>query len=159
MEHPNLFRRSAAELRHPRCLALTALFISLNIAMDLLGIRIQLTPTIRIGPAGIFLVALLQISGVHAINRKHQWDIPHCIQNADVCQRGDYTQQDARQNQRPAELVTAIAAVHKPLKPIANSFKHIRHHALIRFSFIILAESVFSTAASQNSNIVYDSAG
>lgn len=50
MEHPNLFRRSAAELRHPRCLALTALFISLNIAMDLLGIRIQLTPTIRIGP-------------------------------------------------------------------------------------------------------------
>lgn len=43
-------RRSAAELRHPRCLALTALFISLNIAMDLLGIRIQLTPTIRIGP-------------------------------------------------------------------------------------------------------------
>ena len=50
MEHPNLFRRSAAELRYPRCLALTALFISLNIAMDLLGIRIQLTPTIRIGP-------------------------------------------------------------------------------------------------------------
>jgi ECF transporter S component (folate family) len=50
MQLVTLFRRSAAELRNPRCLALTALFISLNIAMDLLNIRIQLTQTIRIGP-------------------------------------------------------------------------------------------------------------
>ena len=50
MEHPNVFRRSAAELRSTRCLALTALFVALNVATDLLGIRVQLTPTIRIGP-------------------------------------------------------------------------------------------------------------
>ncbi|MDO5603425.1 MAG: folate family ECF transporter S component, partial [Oscillospiraceae bacterium] len=42
-------RDSAAQLKSPRALALTALFIALNIAMDALNLRIQLTPDLRIG--------------------------------------------------------------------------------------------------------------
>lgn len=44
----NLFAASAAELRTPRCLTLTALLIALNVAMDLLNLRVQLTPDLRI---------------------------------------------------------------------------------------------------------------
>lgn len=39
---------SAAQLKSPRALALTALFIALNVAMDALNLRIQLTPDLRI---------------------------------------------------------------------------------------------------------------
>lgn len=45
----NLFRSSARELKTTRCLALTALFIALNIILDLMNLRIQLTPSLRIG--------------------------------------------------------------------------------------------------------------
>lgn len=45
----NLFVRSLHELKNPRCLAVTALFIALNVTLDLLRIRIQLTPDLRIG--------------------------------------------------------------------------------------------------------------
>lgn len=45
----NLFASSAAELRTPRCLTLTALLIALNVVMDLLNLRIQLTPELRVG--------------------------------------------------------------------------------------------------------------
>lgn len=44
-----LFQSSARELRTPRCLALTALFIALNVMLDLMNLRIQLTPSLRIG--------------------------------------------------------------------------------------------------------------
>ena len=45
----DLFRSSARELKTTRCLALTALFIALNVMMDLMNLRIQLTPSLRIG--------------------------------------------------------------------------------------------------------------
>lgn len=45
----SLLKESAAELKTTRCLALTALFIALNVVLDLLNIRIQLTPELRIG--------------------------------------------------------------------------------------------------------------
>ena len=44
-----LFQSSARELQTPRCLALTALFIALNVMLDLMNLRIQLTPSLRIG--------------------------------------------------------------------------------------------------------------
>ena len=45
----NPFRASADELRSPRALALTALLIGINITLDLLNIRVQVTPQLRIG--------------------------------------------------------------------------------------------------------------
>ncbi len=45
----NLFRSSARELKTTRCLALTALFIALNITFDLTGLTIRLSPQLRIG--------------------------------------------------------------------------------------------------------------
>lgn len=45
----NLFRSSARELRSPRCLALTALFIALNITLDLTGLTLKLSTELRIG--------------------------------------------------------------------------------------------------------------
>lgn len=44
----NLFARSFAELRSLRCLVMTALFIAMNITLDLLKLRIDL-PGMRIG--------------------------------------------------------------------------------------------------------------
>ena len=44
-----LFKNSAAEFRSPRTLAVTAVLIAINITLDLLNIRIQLTPQLRIG--------------------------------------------------------------------------------------------------------------
>lgn len=45
----NIFSRSAAEMKSVRCLAVTALFIAINVTLDLLNIRIQLTESLRIG--------------------------------------------------------------------------------------------------------------
>lgn len=45
----NVFVRSLHELKSTRCLALTALLIAINIALDLLGLTIKLPPNLRIG--------------------------------------------------------------------------------------------------------------
>lgn len=45
----NVFKASLQELKSVRCLAITALLIALNITMDLLNIRIWLTPNLRMG--------------------------------------------------------------------------------------------------------------
>lgn len=45
----NIFVRSLHELKSTRCLALTALLIAINIALDLLGLIIKLPPNLRIG--------------------------------------------------------------------------------------------------------------
>ena len=44
-----LFRSSARQLRTTRCLALTALFIALNVTLDLTGLTLKLSPDLRIG--------------------------------------------------------------------------------------------------------------
>lgn len=49
LEPRNPFRASLEELRSPRALALTALFVGINITLDLLNIRVQVTPQLRIG--------------------------------------------------------------------------------------------------------------
>lgn len=45
----DLFRTSARRLRDPRCLALTALFVALNVTLDLTGLTLRLSPELRIG--------------------------------------------------------------------------------------------------------------
>lgn len=45
----NIFLRSLRELKSTRCLALTALLIAVNIALDLLGLTIRIPPNLRIG--------------------------------------------------------------------------------------------------------------
>ena len=45
----NLFRHSAGELRTTRCLTVSALFIALNIALDLTGLTLRLSSELRIG--------------------------------------------------------------------------------------------------------------
>lgn len=49
MKEKNPFRASAEALRQPRTLALAALFVGINITLDLLNIRVQVTPQLRIG--------------------------------------------------------------------------------------------------------------
>lgn len=44
----HIFMRSLRELKRVRCLALAAVLIALNIALDLLGVRIVLSPNLRI---------------------------------------------------------------------------------------------------------------
>ena len=46
---PNIFVRSLRELKSTRCLALTALLISMNIALDLMGLELRLPPDLKIG--------------------------------------------------------------------------------------------------------------
>ena len=46
---PNIFVRSLQELKSTRCLALTALLIALNIALELMGLEIKLPPDLKIG--------------------------------------------------------------------------------------------------------------
>lgn len=53
-----LFQHSSRELKSSRTLAVTALLISLNIALDALNIRIQLTPQLRIG-FGFLTIAMV----------------------------------------------------------------------------------------------------
>lgn len=48
-KNKNIFAKSFSELQNVRCLAVTALLIALNVAMDLLGLRIVISPTLRIG--------------------------------------------------------------------------------------------------------------
>jgi len=43
----NVFRRSLDELKSPRALVITAMLIALNLAMDLMGLKIYLTPELR----------------------------------------------------------------------------------------------------------------
>ena len=47
-EKKNVFTRSCRELRNLRCLVMTAMFIAMNIALDLYKLRIDL-PGMRIG--------------------------------------------------------------------------------------------------------------
>ena len=44
----NVFRRSLDELKSPRALVITAMLIALNLAMDLMGLKIYLTPELRV---------------------------------------------------------------------------------------------------------------
>ncbi|MDO5142243.1 MAG: folate family ECF transporter S component [Eubacteriales bacterium] len=46
---PNIFVRSLRELKNARALALTALLIAINIALDLLGLEIRIPPNLKIG--------------------------------------------------------------------------------------------------------------
>ena len=46
---PNIFVRSLRELKSTRCLALTALLIVMNIALDLMGLELRLPPDLKIG--------------------------------------------------------------------------------------------------------------
>ena len=46
---PNIFVRSLRELKSTRCLALTALLIAMNIALDLMGLELRLPPDLKIG--------------------------------------------------------------------------------------------------------------
>lgn len=48
MREENRFLSSAKALAHPRTLALAALFVGINITLDLLNIRVQITPQLRI---------------------------------------------------------------------------------------------------------------
>ena len=48
LKKANIFRRSLEELRRPRTIVVTAMLIALNIAFDLLGLKIYLTPELRI---------------------------------------------------------------------------------------------------------------
>lgn len=62
MKH-NPFVRSAQELKNPRCLVVTALFIALNVTMDLLNIRIWLTPDLRFGVAFVLNASIAMLYG------------------------------------------------------------------------------------------------
>lgn len=55
------FRQSARQFHHPRTLALTALLVALNLTLDALNIRIQLTPQLRIslGFVALAMVGML----------------------------------------------------------------------------------------------------
>lgn len=57
------FQQSAAELRTTRCLTLTALLIALNVTMDLLNLRIQLTPELRVGFGFVCNAAIAMLFG------------------------------------------------------------------------------------------------
>lgn len=48
MKKDNIFVRSFRELRDPRALVITSILIGLNLAMDMLGLKIYLTPETRI---------------------------------------------------------------------------------------------------------------
>lgn len=48
-ENKNSFSRSLGELKNPRCLVLTAMFIAMNITLDLLKLRIDIPGFPRIG--------------------------------------------------------------------------------------------------------------
>ena len=48
-ENKNRFSRSLGELKNPRCLVLTAMFIAMNITLDLLKLRIDIPGFPRIG--------------------------------------------------------------------------------------------------------------
>lgn len=43
-----IFQSSARACKNPRALALTALFVGINVTLDLLNIRVQVTPQLRI---------------------------------------------------------------------------------------------------------------
>ena len=46
---PNIFVRSLRELKSTRCLALTALLVAANLALDLMGLELRLPPDLKIG--------------------------------------------------------------------------------------------------------------
>ena len=48
MKKDNIFVRSFRELRNPRALVVTSILIALNLAMDMLGLKIYITPETRI---------------------------------------------------------------------------------------------------------------
>lgn len=48
-ENKNRFSRSLGELKNPRCLVLTAMFIAMNITLDLLKLRIDIPGFPRVG--------------------------------------------------------------------------------------------------------------
>lgn len=59
----SLFFSSLRELKSPRCLAISALLIALNVAMDLLGIRIWLTPDLRISLGFVLNASIAMLFG------------------------------------------------------------------------------------------------
>lgn len=59
----NIFSRSCAELRKPRTLTVIALFLAMNIALDLLGFRIYLTPTVRISTGFLWISSIGALFG------------------------------------------------------------------------------------------------
>ncbi len=50
----NVFRRSLDELKSSRALVVTAMFIALNLVFDLLGLKIYITPELRISVGFVF---------------------------------------------------------------------------------------------------------
>lgn len=62
-ETKNPFIRSVRELKDPRCLAVTALLIALNVAMDLLNIRLWLTPELRFGVSFVLNASIAMLYG------------------------------------------------------------------------------------------------
>ena len=59
----NVFVRSARELRDVHCLAVTALFIALNVALDLMNIRIWITPELRVGVGFVLNASIAMLYG------------------------------------------------------------------------------------------------
>lgn len=59
----NPFTASMQELKSVRCIALTALLISLNVTMDLLNIRIWLTPELRVGIGFVLNASIAMLFG------------------------------------------------------------------------------------------------
>ncbi|WP_087064354.1 folate family ECF transporter S component [Intestinibacillus massiliensis] len=59
----NPFVASLHELKSVRCIALTALLIALNVAMDLLNIRIWLSPDLRVGIGFLLNASIAMLFG------------------------------------------------------------------------------------------------
>lgn len=59
----NPFVQSLHELKDARCLVVTALLIALNVAMDLMNIRIWLTPELRLGVSFVLNASIAMLYG------------------------------------------------------------------------------------------------
>lgn len=57
------FRSSARNLRDPRCLALAALFIALNVTLDLTGLTLRLSSELRVGFGYLCNAAIAMLFG------------------------------------------------------------------------------------------------
>lgn len=57
------FKSSAKNLQNVRCLSITAMFVALNVAMDLCGITIRLTSELRIGVGFICNACIAMLFG------------------------------------------------------------------------------------------------
>lgn len=59
----NPFAKSLAELKNPRCLAITALLIALNVTLDLMNIRIWIGPELRVGVSFVLNASIAMLFG------------------------------------------------------------------------------------------------